>query len=390
MKSSREIGKSILQVASGEFIGKSLALGITFVLAKMLSVTDFGTYNFLLSKIALLSIIPVTYSNAYLQKSRLGDNIIFERSIFYEAIVLQIGLVLIVSIFTEFSSIVLIGTIGFTLFALLRVFYNLQERYIRYGLVTVLQQVGALLGTILFLLFWRSPSAEILLFGNIFVGILLVLVFFNVDTIATTKSVRGRFSFGLLREYKLFILYYLFMNAFSFSDQYFVRELLGMEELGLYSFSLKMYNISMFGIGPLLAVIRIRQIDLVKKSSNIKQFLKAHQKRVFALSMILGCCLYIGFQILVEFIFQDYRHSLNSTNILLLSSMISYNLLPFSFLLAQKRFKLIVVISAISLVLNIILNIQLIPFFGMLGAACATLVGHLFLNGLNVYYSLRS
>jgi O-antigen/teichoic acid export membrane protein len=137
---------------------------------------------------------------------------------------------------------------------------------------------------------------------------------------------------------KFLILHIAILPFVAFIDSYFVEKYLTGQDLGLYSFSLKVYSISLLLFAPILTVLNVKQIEIAKEKSYLL-FLKKNLKKVFVLSTILLIVVVIINLVITQYIYLDYKNSFLDTSILLLAAYVSYISMPFSFLIAYRKYK---------------------------------------------------
>jgi O-antigen/teichoic acid export membrane protein len=165
----------------------------------------------------------------------------------------------------------------------------------------------------------------------------------------------------------------------SFIGMYFVEKYIDNYELGLYAFSLKIYAVSMIGLAPMLTVLRIRQIDIARESE-FKAFFKRNIKKVTWFASGFYALSLIGTLILTYIFFQEYKSSIAATVILVSTSFFSYLTIPFSFLMAFRKYKIVFLLSLISLFLNISINYFFIPMYGIVAAATSHFISFSMIN----------
>ena len=175
----------------------------------------------------------------------------------------------------------------------------------------------------------------------------------------------------LVLKSKYFIFYSVIIPFIAFIDSYFIDNYLTESELGYYSFSLKLFNISMMLIVPITTVLNIEQIKIAKQD-NYWVFVKNNLKKVISLASVLFIVAVFSNIILLWFVFPEYKPSFWTTNILLATSFIIYLCLPFSFLMAYKKYKQLFKLALIATVIDIIINFLFIKQFGVVASAFAT------------------
>jgi len=118
----------------------------------------------------------------------------------------------------------------------------------------------------------------------------------------------------------------------------------------------------------------------LQKKKGIISFLKKNFKKVLGFSTVIFLLALIANLIITDFIFTDYRESFWSTTILLCGSFITYISLPFSFLIAYRKYKQLFLLGVLAISTNILINYFFINEYGILIAAFATFLSQLIIN----------
>jgi len=167
---------------------------------------------------------------------------------------------------------------------------------------------------------------------------------------------------------KFFIFYTAIIPLFTFIDSFFVDAYLTEEDLGIYSFSLKIYNISLMLIVPIFTVLNIKQIEIAKEN-NYLAFVHNKFKKVFLFSTIIFIAAIFFNWIITSFIYFQYKSAFLISNILMFGSYITYITLPFSFLIAYRKYKHLFFLGVIAILFNMTINYFFIEKNGMFIAA---------------------
>tara|TARA_B110000116_G_C16736616_1_gene536359 strand:- start:541 stop:1227 length:687 start_codon:yes stop_codon:yes gene_type:complete len=207
--------------------------------------------------------------------------------------------------------------------------------------------------------------------------IFLAFVFIKKNEVELSFSINKLKN--LVFKSKFLIFYTSLIPVLIFIDSYFVDSYLTEEDLGIYSFSVKIYNISLMLVVPIFTVLNIRQIEIAKED-NYLSFTKENLNKITLFSVvILFLSIFLNW-VLVNYLFIDYRKSFWITNLLILASFITYITLPFSFLIAYRKYKYLFFLGVIGVSVNIGLNFLLIQKYGMIIAALSTFVSQLIIN----------
>lgn len=156
-------------------------------------------------------------------------------------------------------------------------------------------------------------------------------------------------------------------------DRVFIKELLGLEELGVYGLAYRFAAItSLVMIGFQSALIPLVYTHYQEKEtpSNISKLFNIFV--IFALFVISGSIL-LSQEVVVLMATKKYYESAPLIAILVMTVFFNNMYIFTPGLGIAKKTKIVMLISFLSAIVNILLNVSLIPFFGLEGAAFATL-----------------
>lgn len=376
---------NILKILFSDGICRGLNFLVTLVLVSHLSVADFGIYNYIL---VIVGLSALTFDPMFSAYSR--DFKFFE----YERY--NMGLIVIALIFAIPFYLILdkfVYAMPFTLFAVLylplllssniKTYLNVYGKYNRYSIANMLQNFAVLITTLIFVFFVRQFNITSLLYcGYLFAT--FVVIIFSIFCLKNNKSLEFDLSLKKIYEFTMGSIYLFFYGAtlpiISFLDLYFVNKYLNSYDLGIYSFSLKVYTIALIGLSPMLTVFRLHFIDIFK-NNNVRSHIKRNFLNVLFIAFLLLCLSLVGNYLLVNIIFTKYIKSFWPTNILLFSAFFSYVLVPFIFLAAARRYKQMFCLGILGLLANISINICFIRKFGLIVPSISVLVAQGIMNG---------
>ncbi len=162
-------------------------------------------------------------------------------------------------------------------------------------------------------------------------------------------------------------------------DQVMLMHYINSESVGLYSVAVKLTQVWAFIPG--LVIISLFPAIVNAKKDGVKKYARRFRLlTVFTLSIsfLIATPLYIFAPIVIKTVFgNDFVNSAPILQIYLwVSITTTLIILTQQFLIAEKLSKIFLYTSIIGAVLNIFLNILLIPNFGSQGAAYATLISY--------------
>lgn len=375
--------KNIIKILSSHIIVKSLGLANIAIVLFFLSIKQFGEYSYLLLLLHMGAIIVDPFLSSYLVDYKTFNYKRFNFGVLFLSIILMplffiiiynINKSLNLCLYTYFMITFITGTS-------LKSYLNIKERYYNYGIVDVVRQLSIFLTTIIFFYVAKGEDYLKLLELNYFISFIAMLflsiLFVKKDEVEF-KITTGRLK-HLLQSSKFLILYTALIPFISFIDSYFVDNYLSEEALGIYSFSLKIYNISLMLVIPIFTVLNIKQIEIAK-DNNYRLFVRNNFKKVFLFSFVIFIGAICFNYIITNYVYTEYKASFINTNILMLGAFITYVTLPFSFLIAYRRYKYLLLLGILAIFFNVIINYFFIKEYGMNTAAFATFLSQLIIN----------
>tara|TARA_R110001592_G_scaffold81093_19_gene240997 strand:+ start:3647 stop:4831 length:1185 start_codon:yes stop_codon:yes gene_type:complete len=375
--------KSVAKIFSSHIVVKALGLLNVIIILSFFSVEEFGKYSYLLVLLHLVGVIIDPFLSAYFvdfktynyKKYNFGVlvlSLVF--SFIFYFIIYSLNNELTFSLFALFYFTFMIGT-G------LKSFLNAKEKYFNYGLVDVIRQLSIFVSTLLYFYLFSSENYIFLLELNYALSLISIIILFVV--FVHKNEIHFDFRFLTLKTLtlnsKFLILHIAILPFVAFIDSYFVEKYLTGQDLGLYSFSLKVYSISLLLFAPILTVLNVKQIEIAKEKSYLL-FLKKNLKKVFVLSTILLIVVVIINLVITQYVYLDYKNSFLDTSILLLAAYVSYISMPFSFLIAYRKYKQLFFLGISGIGINILINFLFIEKYGTTTAAFSTFFAQLVIN----------
>lgn len=217
---------------------------------------------------------------------------------------------------------------------------------------------------------------------------------------------RKTFAIKMLRFYKpnyhwifkgiknssLFFMSSLSFLVIQFSDRYMIDLFFDKKKVGIYTAYSQFVNaIDVFIFSAIIMVIYPKLIQLFSdKTAYIKLF-KKFKRYILVASILLIIVSYFITPILFGFLDKpSFLTNINTFNVLLIG--VFFLLLSYTYhydLYIKKKDTLLLKISLFSMSLNVVLNLYLIPNYGIFGASLATMIAFLILFLLKLIYSTR-
>lgn len=378
--------KNILSVLTGDIAAKFFSFLTIIFLTKTLSVPEFGIYNYTISLLGLVSISIEPFANSYLRDHRYYSLRKYNYS--YILFAFMIGLAIFFFIDTFIKDITfplfLVFALNYYIVAMAKNYYNVQENYKHFSIVNILQQLSLLAIIFVLVYFWKITDADILISYSYLLSFIIILTYLykRINREHFSADFKYFLSGRYFKDSFYLLLYWCILPILAFTDLYFIHKFLGNYELGLYSIASKFYMISLIALTPLLTVIRIKQIDVVKEDGINNYYKKMFFKALFsALGMLLSMVVVVLLSL--KYVFPEYSGATAASLILILSSFFSYLFIPFSFLLALRKYSMVFIISLAALCINLLVNFFFVPRYGIIASSSATFLTQFSINFFN-------
>jgi O-antigen/teichoic acid export membrane protein len=175
-----------------------------------------------------------------------------------------------------------------------------------------------------------------------------------------------------------FVVLILFLKGIEFSDKFIIGKKLGLEATGIYSF--------LFSVASAIHIFIVSGFYIIYLPQLIKSFktdTRLFKRELLTFSLLTAVCsilLVIVIPLVCPFIFEliekeAFLSQIDLLYIFLLGFLFNnLSLIPHLFLYISHDEKAITVIMAVSFLLNLSLNLLLIPKFGILGAGYSFIV----------------
>jgi O-antigen/teichoic acid export membrane protein len=386
---------------------RSISIGAKFLLlgylAKTMTLQSYGSFQlvnyFVLISTTLFGLEYYNISNRKIANDPTNVNVYIEHLQFTNRllpIIIFLQILLFIALFPKelisFSNICLVLLIGFFDYVSQEVYrYLMIAKKYRKGNLQLIYKSSIFLILILFYVFLNNTIdfKDLLWVMVIAYGILLILAgigftnnlyFFQLENFKSLKWSEVEKYFKVLGP---FILLVFFLKGIEFSDKFILSKKLGLKEAGIYSF--------VFAISSVINVFVVSGFYIIYLPKLITAFAKNKLdfKGImfkFAL-LITGSSLILAVVIIMcaPFIFQftnklEFLNHMDLLYILLLGFVFNnMSLIPHIFLYICHEEKTIMKIMGFSFLFNIVLNLVLIPLFGINGAGYSFLLTYIFI-----------
>lgn len=269
-----------------------------------------------------------------------------------------------------------------------RLFFETVMYFIEYSTKIIL--------ILFFILFSQLTVSNILysFIGGYFLAFLvgLVILVFKFPSLQIRKLF---FIFHLNKRVSKKILYrtfFLSLTGMSFViltrlDTIMIGHFLTQKAVGLYNVSSNItFNITMLSIPLILGVI-----PLFINSKNIKKLLHKNIKKLILINSLIFITLFLASNLLINFLYGlGFESSIAVLKILAIFPLFSsLQNLAQQILILKDKTKQIFFLGIVAVVLNVILNIVLIPAMGINGAAIATIISYGIWAAISLLYVIK-
>ena len=386
----------IINTIIGLVSGKLIALNI--------SPLDFGFYNI---QFATYSLVSTLLLSPFIQFIKSTNNSLLPRigSKFYiytflSLFVISYGLLVgVLYLFYNIEDYILYFILF--LFAFLASMYNVvgdfftvKSKLIVFSKYSVFKTVFSLLFFVVIIYFGINWFTSVeLLWGVQLFGIIISLMFFCKHYKFFKSKLEIAYS-TFFKRYIAFSLPLMFLAFWSwinnFFDRYALEYLLDLNDVGVYNANYGIGSKFFLMLSPIFLILITPQIyALVSKDVKKKVILKYGKYYCF-----LG-----AFVLLIIYLLKDYIGDLLLAKpyeegfFLIFWVALSFFILTLTHLFesvfyAENKTKIILYSNIFSAIVNIVTNIVLIPFYGILGAAIARVIGF-GLQFLIIYYNFK-
>lgn len=285
------------------------------------------------------------------------------------------------------------AAIGLLFINMISRYYQVQEKYKKAGFILGFQKVLFLLLILVVLALGRLDFLKIAAAQIVIVsisGISLAAAILKSDLLKHKIALNvNRLIFFLKASFWL-VLYFLCLALFSHLDIFMISRLMTSDDLADYGVAFKYYSLLMLMFPAIKTVLKVRtsKIDMVESVEKQRVFFRKWMK-VTTLLFVPTIALVILFSgHVMNFLNgEKYVASVLPFKILALSAMCSYVFSPNTDIFrAMKRYFLLFCFGFATLVINFLGNYLLIPSYGITGAATATLLSYLLVNGSATVY----
>lgn len=180
---------------------------------------------------------------------------------------------------------------------------------------------------------------------------------------------------SLLKDSWPLILSGIVISIYMKIDQVMIMEMMDAEAVGQYAAAVRIAEIFLIPIGILSTSLAPAIFSRIGQNSEITIYKYLSQYYTLIGYIIVAFIFFMSNFFILNTYGMEYSLSANILDILILSTFLVYTTSPFSnYFIGHNKTKVILLVTTISVILNIILNYFLIKNYGVMGAAYATLI----------------
>jgi O-antigen/teichoic acid export membrane protein len=288
-----------------------------------------------------------------------------------------------------------IAAIGLFLIGMISRYYQVQERYKKAGVIISLEKILFFLAVVIVFLFWELSFLRVAILKitllSLFSAIFIVLLFKNILFTERFNLHISRF-YSFLKVSFWLILYFITLALFSQLDIFMISRLLTSNDLADYGVAFKYYGFLMLMFPSIKTVLKVRtaKIDMVESVEKQKAFYTKWMRTTMPFLIFTIVIIILSADYLMNLLNgPKYVKSIFPFKILAVSAMCSYFFSPNADIFrTMKKYFILFCFGFSALIINFFGNLWLIPVYNIKGAAVATLISHLFINGAATVYLL--
>lgn len=375
------------------FSGAIISALTIFLLTRILTPLEYGKFSIFITSASLISVIlfqwiSVVITRFLTQNPKFIIEFAYKNFIYLSVIVLFTTLLFsfIRSSYEIFFMALAGSSLG--LFTIKSQIANSLENFKNYNLMMLFKYMTTFLITISLSLFFNNADYIIYFFSFGAIMPIILIKIGNIKWGSQKKIIDNLYSYGIP-----FTIISISTLILDFSDRYIINYFLGYEKLAHYSAN---YDLTQQVIGGILSVFSLYFMPkIISHKNNTENTSEVILKKNYLyFSILIGTFVVFNFLIFYPFLSNimevKYRYS-DLAQILFISlGILCGNLKGTIFdleLQLQGRIKLLILNISFMSILNIVLNILLVPHFDQLGAAFATFFSFSFGLAISIFFS---
>ncbi len=388
----QSVSKNTSYLIVGDVIGKLISIGISILFVRYLGREELGKYSFAMAYLFFFSVLPHLSNESILgrevavvkekQAGRfLGDAILLRVILSLIAMVLAwIGCTFFEPT-PQIRLLIFIASLGM-IASFRSLFVTVFQRTMEMRVFSIVNISMKLLAAVLTLaLIILKGTVEHFVLLNIFVAFVSAALFYTLSQkrIPIEWGWDNKRFFSFLKDSFPVSVSHFFDRVIARVDQIFIFSIIGISSLGLYSATVTVVESFLFiptalltVLLPVLSVLFLESKDKHERSVKIS----GKYLLLFSLPVALFICFYSK-EVLIFLFGNSFAEAAPVLKILIWSFPLNCMLILLRHvLISAKKQKIILIGSLFGAVLNIPLNMVLIPKMGGAGAALATTIAY--------------
>lgn len=376
-----------------KIITMGMALLVSIVLARYLGASEFGRLNYLISFIAIIVPFSTLGLNAIVVRELVNEKrdqgIILGTALMLRSLggLVAITIIIVTSlIFNQelliSSKWLILGAIGSSFSSLLLFDFYFQSIVQSQHVVKTRLIVLCLSSTVKLFAVYYGVSLDLFLFLVILEPVATGLVLYFFFKFKKTKKILFKFDSNYAKELfsqsKWLILSGFMAVVYLKVDQLMIGEMLGSEQLGVYSVAVRMSEVWYFFPTAIVASFFPK---LLKNKLNPRLYQRNLQRVCDVLcwfGVFVAILITLTSTLLISFLYgEEYNFAAKVLNIHIWAGVFIFmRALLSKWLIAEGLLKFSLLTHGIAALTNIVLNYIWIPQFGIIGAAWATFISY--------------
>lgn len=291
-----------------------------------------------------------------------------------------------------YESVLKLATISIFVTSIFNYFQNL----LRYTLKSVSYSIANIVFTIttagfsIYLVLFQKLGLQGVYFGQIIGGImgLIISAFYNIKYISLTFCPRSLYK--MLAFSLPLVLSGLSLYAITYIDRIFIKHFLTMSDLGIYGVAFRISAIPLIFLGFVTSSFVPIMYSKYTENETKSELEKIYRYTFFIGFAIITFINIFSFEIFAIITTPEYENAYKVAPFLLFSGFVMQFATMFLGLSLEGKTKIISYIYLLGFIISIILNILLIPHFGIIGAGMANSIVAIIIFCFQFYFSQKS
>ena len=388
----KDIFKGATIYSFSQMLAKSSAFFLLPLYTRVLTKSENGIIGYINTTYILLSVlISLGYQSAqtrfYFEKKSNGI-FMFSNNIFilFNSIIVS-GLVLLIT--KHFGIYSLKNGFAITIILLIAVILNVlsqnvinleltKRNYVKTSIMQIIVFASSSIFTIVLITYFRMSClgrVVALFFGNLLFSLIYVRKYFEkLEPVFSIIEVKKSVKFGLPITFHLFA-----SMSLTYLDRFILLKYVTMDEIGLYTIGYTVYSVFSVVLAAFNQSYQPNFIGIMKSGIDVKETVR----RIFFIWNVLCLIILLSLNLFLNRIILLIIGAEYSRIVLMMPWLIagfySQGLYYFftSILFYNKKTYILPLLTIVSLLINIVANIILIPIYGITGASMATFVAYL-------------